>query len=200
MTEKNHIKKILEKYEKRISELEKNFEKKIKNDLKNSKKIKQKCSKIKLILTDVDGVLTDGGMYYSNEGEATKKFNTRDGMGVELLLKNNIKTIFITKEKSTIAKKRGKKVKAASVHIGVLRKETELVKICKKFAIKPNDIAYIGDDVNDIEIMRKVGFSSAPSDSNYKVKKIVDYVCSSKGGSGAFRELADLILSTKSRN
>ena len=98
-----------------------------------NQKIIKLCKKIKLVITDVDGVLTDGGMYYSDKGEIMKKFNTKDGMGVELLLKNNIKTILMTKENSIIAKKRGKKINAVATYINVKNKEEELDKICKKF-------------------------------------------------------------------
>jgi len=164
--------------------------------MKNNKHL-EKIQKINLVLTDVDGVLTDGGMYYSEKGEVLKKFNTRDGMGVELLLQNKIKTIFITRENSKITKSRAKKVKATQILSGITNKEVELIKICKKFSIKPENIAYIGDDVNDISIMKKIGFSCAPLDCNNKVKKVVDYVCSTTGGNGAFRELVDLILSVK---
>ncbi len=164
--------------------------------MKNKKNLK-KIQKITLVLTDVDGVLTDGGMYYSEKGEVLKKFNTKDGMGVELLLKNKIKTIFITRENSKITKIRARKVKATQVLSGIKKKENELVKICKKFLVKPENIAYIGDDINDILIMQKIGFSCAPLDCHSEVKQVVDYVCSVNGGNGAFRELADLILSEK---
>jgi len=164
--------------------------------MKNDKYL-EKLQKINLVLTDVDGVLTDGGMYYSEKGEVLKKFNTRDGMGVELLLQNKIKTIFITGENSKITESRAKKVKVTQVLSGIKNKDAELIKICKKYSVKPENIAYIGDDVNDISIMKKIGFSCAPLDSNEKVKKMVNYICSTKGGNGAFRELADLILSVK---
>lgn len=157
------------------------------------KDLKEKCSKIKLLLSDVDGVLTDGGMFYSDRGEEFKKFNTKDGMGVEILLEKEIKTIFITKEKSKIAQKRAKKIKA-EIHIGVLNKEKKLKEICKKLVIHPESIAYIGDDINDLNIMKLVGFSASPNDGVSEVKKIVDYVCKNNGGEGAFREFVDLIL------
>ena len=89
----------------------------------------KKCKEIRLILSDVDGVLTDGGMYYSENGELLKKFNTRDGMAVELLLQKNIKTVLITKENSKITKQRGKKIKAAATYVGVQTKENELKKM-----------------------------------------------------------------------
>ncbi len=97
--------------------------------MKSEKQLAQKCKKIKMVLTDVDGVLTDGGMYYSEEGEIMKKFNTRDGMGVELLSKQQIGSIIITRENSTIVKKRGKKIKVLKTYVGILKKESLLPEI-----------------------------------------------------------------------
>ena len=158
------------------------------------KKIIQKCRKIKLIISDVDGVLTDGGMYYSKTGEVMKKFNAKDGMGVELLRKK-IKFVLMTKERSQIVLKRAKKIKVDQVYTGIKNKELLLPKICVKYKISKNEIAYIGDDVNDFNIMKQIGLSAVPSDGNEKIKNISDYVCKTKGGDGAFRELVDLILS-----
>ena len=160
----------------------------------------KKCKEIRLILSDVDGVLTDGGMYYSENGELLKKFNTRDGMAVELLLQNNIKTVLITKENSKITKQRGKKINAAATYVGVQTKENELKKICTKFMVKKNEIAYIGDDVNDIVIMKLVGLSATPFDGSDEVKKIANYVCKLQGGDGVLRELANFILSAKGKS
>ena len=157
----------------------------------------KKCKKIKLVLTDVDGVLTDGGRYYSYEGENLKKFHTRDGMGANLLLRNGIKTAIITKEKSKIAEKWAKEMNVSFVYSGVIKKELELTKICKKFGLTNEEIAFIGDDVNDLELMKRVGFSITPADGIKHVKQVADYVCKLGGGKGAFREVADLILSIK---
>ncbi len=159
--------------------------------------LEKKCKSIKLVLTDVDGVLTDGGMYYSEEGETLKKFNTRDGMGMELLLEKNIKTILITREKSKIVKTRSKKLNVFKTYLGIQQKELLLEKISKELDIPINHIAYIGDDVNDYKIMKKVGLSCAPNDAVDKIKNISDYICKLKGGEGAFREMAELILSFK---
>jgi len=156
-----------------------------------------KLKKIKLVISDVDGVLTDGSMYYSSKGEELKKFNTRDGMGVELLLEKNIPTVLISKEKSKIVTSRAKKIRVSLTKIGIIKKENELSKICTKFNVKPNEVAYIGDDVNDKEIMKLVGFSAAPKDAIFSIKKIANYTCLKKGGEGAFRELADIIISSK---
>ena len=160
-------------------------------------KIQNKLKEIKLVLTDVDGVLTDGGMYYSETGEFMKKFNTRDSMGMELLLNFNIKTVFVTRENSKIVKKRIKKIGIADLYSGIFDKKKLLPKILLKYDVQSTEIGYIGDDVNDIDIMKSVGFSATPSDGNFQVKKISDYVCDVAGGKGAFREFADLIIKSK---
>tara|TARA_B110000438_G_C15679346_1_gene591652 strand:+ start:566 stop:1057 length:492 start_codon:yes stop_codon:yes gene_type:complete len=158
--------------------------------------MKKKSKKIKLVITDVDGVLTDGGMYYSSKGEVYKKFNTRDGMGVELLKKNGIETIFLTKENSKVSQSRAKKLKV-KIYSGVQNKEKKLFTICKMLSIEPKSICYIGDDVNDLSIMKLVGISATPNDGILEVKKIADLICKNKGGNGAFREFADFILKNK---
>ena len=155
--------------------------------------IRDKSKLIKIVATDVDGTLTDGGMYYSEKGEVLKKFNTRDGMAIKLL-ENGIKTILITGENSKIVKARAKKIKASNVFIGISKKELLLPKICKKYNVSNSEIAYIGDDLNDYKIMKKVGFSATPSDGIAEIKLVSDYVCKIKGGHGAFREFCDLIL------
>ena len=157
--------------------------------------LKKKCQKIKLIITDVDGVLTDGGMFYSEKGEALKKFNTRDGMAVELLREREISVIFITRENSKIVLNRTKKLKIKETFLGIKKKELLLPKICKKFKIKEEEVAYNGDDVNDLNILKKVGFSITPKDGISIIKKNSDYVCKSKGGEGVLREVADMIIS-----
>ena len=163
--------------------------------MRKSKNLRIKCKNIKLVLTDVDGVLTDGGRYYSKKGEELKKFHVRDGMGVNLLLRNGIKTAIISKEKSSIVKSWAKEMNISVIYSGIIQKEKKLSEICKNFTLKKNEIAFIGDDVNDLELLRLVGFSAIPGDGIPNAKKIVDYVCYSEGGKGAFREIADLILS-----
>ena len=161
------------------------------------KKFLMKASKIKVILTDVDGVLTDGGMYYSNKGDIMKKFHTRDGMGVTLLRKNNIPSIIVTKEKNEIIKQWSKKMKIDKLLMGVLKKEVVLEKICKNYGVKSSEICYIGDDVNDLELLKLVGLSATPSDGIIEAQKICDYVCENSGGNGVFREVANMILSSQ---
>jgi len=162
-----------------------------------SESIKSKCKKIKLVLTDVDGVLTDGGRYYSEKGEIVKRFHVRDGMGINILLRNGIKTAIVTKENSKIVKKWAKEMNISKTYSGIKNKEKELEKICKFYKILPDEVAFIGDDVNDIELMKKVGFSVTPSDGILQAKKIANYVCTTSGGNGALREMIDLILKEK---
>ena len=159
--------------------------------------LKKKCQNIKLIATDVDGVLTDGGRYFSEKGEKMKKFHVRDGMAVNILLRNDIPTIIITKENSLIVKKWAKEMNVSKTYSGIKNKEKELEKICKFYKILPDEVAFIGDDVNDIELMKKVGFSVTPSDGILQAKKIANYVCTTSGGNGALREMIDLILKEK---
>ena len=154
----------------------------------------KKCKKIKIILTDVDCVLTDGGMYYTEKGDVMKKFHTRDGMGVTLLKKKNLPTIIITKEKTKFVKMWAKKMNIEKLYDGIQNKEVLLDEILKKFRVKKDEIAYIGDDVNDVNLLKLVGLSATPSDGIKEIRKLSNYVCKSKGGEGAFRELADLIL------
>ena len=156
--------------------------------------IDTKLKKIKLVISDVDGVLTDGGMYYNEEGEYMKKFNTRDSMGMELLLQKGIKTILMTRENSKIVKERVKKIKMVDLYSDVIKKEEMIPEILKKYSVSSDEIAYVGDDVNDVEIMKKVGFSATPFDGNFVVKENVDYTCKMEGGKGAFREIADLLI------
>ena len=157
-------------------------------------KIITKCKKIKVLLTDVDGVLTDGGMYYSSKGDVMKKFHARDGMGVTLLRKKGIPTIIVTKEKTDMVRKWANKMKVVELFDGIQNKEKIVDVICKKYKVSVDQIGYIGDDVNDIELLKKVGFSATPKNGITKVQKIVDYICKKNGGEGAFREIADLLI------
>ncbi|PBO85608.1 MAG: 3-deoxy-D-manno-octulosonate 8-phosphate phosphatase [Thaumarchaeota archaeon] len=158
----------------------------------------KRCSKIKLVITDVDGVLTDGGMYYTNKGDIMKRFFARDGMGVTLLKKKKILTLIITKEKTEMVRQWAKRMKIEKMYEGIIQKELILDNICKKFKVKPDEISYIGDDVNDIELLKKVGLAAVPNDAINEAKKNCQYKCKAVGGHGAFRELADLILLEKS--
>ena len=161
------------------------------------KELYKKFKKIKLVLTDVDGVLTDGGMYYTTQGDIMKKFHTRDGMGVTLLRKHNIPTILITKEKTKMVKQWAAKMKVEKLYDGIIKKNMILDKVCKTFNLKSDEIAYIGDDVNDVPLLKAVCLAVTPNDGTKEAKSVSHYICKLKGGEGAFREFADLIISTR---
>lgn len=164
---------------------------------KNFSKLKKKLKQIKIYISDVDGVLTDGGMYYTEAGLVMKKFNVKDGMGSVQLKKNGVKTGIITSDTSLVTKVRSERLKVDYTFIGSLNKVESLKEILQKENISAKEIAFIGDDINDIEVLKSVGFSACPKDACDEVKKIVDYVSSKKGGEGCYREIADLILKSK---
>jgi YrbI family 3-deoxy-D-manno-octulosonate 8-phosphate phosphatase len=164
--------------------------------LKTSKKadLKKKLQKIKIFLTDVDGVLTDGGMYYTTEGLVMKKYFVRDGMGSVILQRTGVETGMITSDSSPIGRARAERLKFDHIYIGTRDKCVALDEICAKKNYSHENIAFIGDDINDVEILKRVGFSAAPADAIDEIKKTVDYVCAKKGGQGAYREVVDMIM------
>ena len=161
------------------------------------KEIRDKIKSIKLLATDVDGTLTDGGMYYTTKGDIMKKFHARDGMGVNLLRQKNIPTVLITKEMNSINKKWANNMNIKKVYEGILEKEKLLKTLCNQFKIKSEEICYIGDDVNDVELIKNVGLSACPADARATVKKESDIILKTQGGKGALREIVDLIMSVK---
>jgi 3-deoxy-D-manno-octulosonate 8-phosphate phosphatase (KDO 8-P phosphatase) len=152
-----------------------------------------------MLAMDVDGVLTDAGMYYSESGDELKKFNTRDGMGIKMLQAVGVITAFVTKEKTAIVERRGQKLAVPEVHQGIDDKLTDLTRLARKHGLTFAQIAYIGDDVNDLDALKAVGFSAAPADAMPVVLQAVHYVCAKKGGEGAVREIADLILASRGK-
>ena len=152
---------------------------------------------IKLVATDIDGVWTDAKMHYTKNGDFMKSFSTYDGMAVQLLKEKNIDTVIITSENSEIVIQRAKKLNIKNVTIGEKNKLERIKKICADKKINLDEVAYIGDDINDIDILREVGFSALTSNSPIKNKIKVDYITNRKGGDGAFREFVDLILKEK---
>ena len=152
---------------------------------------------IKLFLSDVDGTLTDAGMYYGENGEEFKKFNTHDGKGFELLRKAGIKTGIITSENTKIVENRAKKLKVDFLYQGLEHKgKLDIAKeICKELNISLDEVAYIGDDINCKELLSSVGISACPSNALEEIKNIPNIIKLSKaGGEGAVREFCELIM------
>ncbi|RMD49182.1 MAG: HAD-IIIA family hydrolase [Ignavibacteria bacterium] len=162
-----------------------------------NEKIRKSLSNIKLLASDVDGVLTDGGLYYSESGLTFKKFNVKDGMAVRLLKEKGVYSALISTDSSDIPKMRAERLKMDFCITGSWDKLEKLKEICEELTISLDECAFIGDDVNDLEILNSVGLSFSPSDAVDSVRNSVDIVLKSKGGEGAFREAADLILSSK---
>jgi len=157
----------------------------------------EKISKIKIVFADVDGVLTDGGLYYSAEGFQMKKFQVKDGMGMVKLMKNGYKVGLISSDKSPIAQARADKLKLDFVFYGIENKLDIIEDICAKEKVTKEEIAYMGDDEIDLSVLKSIGLSSCPSDAIKEVKDCVDFISNKVGGFGAFREFSDLILANK---
>ncbi len=153
-----------------------------------------KLKGIRLFATDVDGVLTDAGMYYSESGDELKKFNTHDGMGIKLLQKAGLITAFVTQERTKLVARRAERLAIPELHQGVMDKLAVIREMAEQHGLSLQQVAYIGDDVNDLEALGAVGFSCSPADGLPHVLATVDYVCRKKGGEGAVREVVEMIL------
>ena len=148
---------------------------------------------IKMFLTDCDGCLTDGGMYYSEYGDEMKKFSTQDGLGLRLLREKGIICGIITGENTDLVQRRAEKLNLDILEMGVKDKLTAVRKICADRNIALDEVAYVGDDINDLELLRAVGFSASVPNAIHTVKEAVDYVTERAGGSGAVREVIEYI-------
>ena len=165
--------------------------------------LKKRAARIALVLSDSDGVMTDTGVYYSESGEAYKRFSIRDGMGVELLRNAGIETAIITGERSGSVVRRSEKLGLRYLYLGVKDKRRQLNSIIAETGISIERIAFIGDDVNDVEIIAaigKSGLTAAPADAMPAVTRIVHYRCRAHGGNGAFRDFADWLLSLRAHH
>lgn len=148
----------------------------------------------KLILTDIDGVWTDGGMYYDQTGNEWKKFNTYDSAGVLLAHQKGIPVGIITGENTEIVSRRAAKLKVDYLFQGVSDKLSVAKQLCENMGITLEDVAYIGDDIGDIELLKAAGFSAIPSSAPSFMKKYVQHVVEKGGGQGAFREFVELLF------
>ena len=163
------------------------------------KTLLSRLKRIRLFATDVDGVLTDAGMYYSESGEELKKFNTRDGMGIKLLQRAGLITAIVTQERTKLVAWRGEKLMMPEVHQGVTDKLSLVREMAARHGLSMDEVAYIGDDINDLATLKAVGFSATPADGMPAVVEAVDYVCVKKGGEGAVREIIEMILKAQQK-
>jgi len=162
----------------------------------------ERAMRVRLVLTDNDGVLTDGGVYYSSRGEVMKRFDVRDGMGVELLRQAGIETGIVSRERSRSLAKRAEKLRIRLLFLGVEDKAKRLPDILAAAGVSPSEIAYIGDDVNDLGIIEAVGLeglTGAPANAVPSVAQAVHHRGATDGGHGAFREFADWLLAERAK-
>lgn len=153
-----------------------------------------RAARIRLLVTDVDGVLTDGGMYYSEAGDELKKFNVRDGVGVRLLKIAGLKTAIMTGERTTLVERRGKKIGVDAVFTGVENKRATLDNFRKELGLEWSEIAFVGDELNDFVLLGHVGYFFCPSDANPLIRQQADEIVASRGGAGVLRDVAMSLL------
>ncbi len=159
--------------------------------------MKKDLSKIKLFAMDVDGTLTDGKIYISDNGEAMKAFNAKDGLGIKLLMKHDILPVIITGRKSEIVKQRCQEIGIHVLYQGITDKAAKLNELMKKYELQPEQVAYIGDDMNDLSAIEAAGVTFAPADCASQLVPYVDIVLTKNAGDSAVREAIDMILANR---
>jgi 3-deoxy-D-manno-octulosonate 8-phosphate phosphatase (KDO 8-P phosphatase) len=159
----------------------------------------EKAAKIKLLICDVDGVLSDGKVYYSNNGDEIKSFNIKDGLGIKQLINQNIQVAIITGRQSNLVERRAKELGIQFVFQGRSNKQAAYDEILGKLNIEKSQVAHIGDDLPDLPLMQQSGLGISVSDGHFFVQKNADWVTSKAGGQGAVRELADMLLFSQNK-
>jgi len=162
-------------------------------------KLKARFRKIKLLLLDVDGVLTDGRIIYDSSGRDSKFFDVHDGLGVYCLHKFGINTVIITAKNSKTISPRSKDMRVAEVFADIFPKTAVLDKILKKYRVSAEEICFVGDDLVDLSLMRKIGLPVAVINASNDIKEVAAYVTVCRGGRGAVREVAELILKSQGK-
>ena len=162
-------------------------------------KDKERARNIKMIIMDVDGTLTDGSLLLLPNGEELKSYNVRDGTGLLLARMAGLKTGIITGKISSSLKKRAEKLKIMEVYEGVLDKKKVLLEILEKNDLHPEQIAYIGDDLGDLEVIKSVGLAGAVADAHPEIRKHSHFICDNPGGRGAVREFIEFILDAQDK-
>lgn len=162
-------------------------------------KLTERIRPLKLLILDVDGVLTDGGIIMDNAGQEIKKFHVRDGHGIKLLMRYGIDVLFLTGRSSPVVEHRAKDLGVTEVHQGIWNKADILEEILKKRELSASQVACMGDDVVDVPLLRRVGFAATVADAPEYVKEAAHYVTEKNGGRGAVREVCDLILQAQGK-
>lgn len=160
-------------------------------------KLDAQAEKIELFITDVDGVLTDGRIVLGNDGEEFKFFHVHDGLGIKLAQQEGIKTAIITGRESKLVARRAGELEISEVHQNIKDKLAVFDDLLEKYEISAENVAYIGDDLNDLAILKRVGLALSVANGVQRVKDEVDYVTEKQGGAGAVREAIELILNAR---
>jgi len=156
--------------------------------------IKNKIRKIRLLMLDVDGVLTDGRIIMNDAGQESKNFDVKDGHGLKMVMRYGIDVILLTGRSSSVVTHRANDLGIQEVFQGILSKRDFFIRFIQERGLNPEEIGYIGDDFVDIPLLKRCGFSAAVRDAVDEVKKVADYITDKPGGRGAVREVCDLIL------
>jgi YrbI family 3-deoxy-D-manno-octulosonate 8-phosphate phosphatase len=156
-----------------------------------------RARKVRLLCVDVDGVLTDAGMYYGPDGEVLKKFNTRDGMGLARVREAGVAVAIISGEDSAIVHARAAKLKIDDVFCGASNKRVAIDELCTRHGLDLDEVAFIGDDLNDLPALECVGLACAVSDAAEPVQAIAHYVTRRRGGDGAVREVCEFLIAAR---
>ena len=156
-----------------------------------------RARKVRLLCVDVDGVLTDAGMYYGSDGEVLKKFNTRDGLGLARVRAAGVAVAIISGEDSAIVHARAAKLKIDDVFCGAENKRLAIDELCQRHGLELHEVAFIGDDLNDLPALECVGLACAVADAAEPVQAIAHYVTKRRGGDGAVRELCELLIAAR---
>jgi YrbI family 3-deoxy-D-manno-octulosonate 8-phosphate phosphatase len=159
--------------------------------------VSDRARRIRLLCVDVDGVLTDAGMYYGPDGEVLKKFNTRDGMGLARVREAGVAVAIISGEDSAIVHARAAKLKIDDVYCDAANKRAVIDALCDKHGIALEQVAFIGDDLNDLSALESVGLACAVADAAEPVQAVAHYVTRRRGGDGAVREVCELLIAAK---
>lgn len=160
-------------------------------------RLENKAAKIELFITDVDGVLTDGRIVLGNAGEELKFFHVHDGLGIKLAQEAGIKTAIITGRESKLVARRANELEMSEVHQNIKDKLAVFANLLEKYGLEEENVAYIGDDLNDLPVLKRVGLSFSVANGIKEVRDEVDYVADKAGGAGAVREVIEIILTAQ---
>lgn len=161
--------------------------------------LQEKIRRIRFLILDVDGVLTDGGIIFDEDGRETKRFDVRDGHGMKMLMRCDVEIILLTGRKSKVVEHRARDLDISQVYQGVWNKLEVFEEILRNNNLTGQEVAFVGDDVVDVPVLRRVGVSFAVADAVEEVKKVVHYISENPGGKGAVREICEIIMKAKGR-